>query len=496
LPNSPSKTPVKDDKNCHASPSKGSSFQVEFQFASDSKSKIKFQHETNSISYLCVFYRNPYDLGTKINHFNWIKEDQEPNLRLVNCDSSATSNFPIAQPSVDVLPHNESIVHAIDVGQVLNAIHQSNTSLASDDLIINNDSTNLTIPKKESKPSDHLNQPNQSTDEPIQSNPVASADLVQLTLPGSISRQGNNHKATSFRLPVRCKHFDRLKSPGRPDTSSLSDTDRDSCSDEMSIHVDLNSPDTPGPTPVECSSGSRARTRPHSASRPALCRICLNTSHVSLPVDRLLRPCNCRGPFTFAHHNCLVQWIRSTQSDTCDLCRFRFVLRRRPPRLVRFLSRPSLHRRLLIGFLAALVMFYTNSCARLSVTLLSPYQTISIRLLRLYLSASAQLWSLMFLSLVTVALTWQSLDFVRWRRTHFDLEVSDNPSNLLRDHNMPPRNLIRASGLHSWSNLLAFSFIHHHHHLSIIMINQAHLINRSVDQTINKIHKRLFANLS
>lgn len=43
-------------------------------------------------------------------------------------------------------------------------------------------------------------------------------------------------------------------------------------------------------------------------------------------LDELIRPCECRGEFAFAHRICLENWIETTQHEYCDICRFRYNL--------------------------------------------------------------------------------------------------------------------------------------------------------------------------
>lgn len=45
---------------------------------------------------------------------------------------------------------------------------------------------------------------------------------------------------------------------------------------------------------------------------------------------RLIRPCNCRGSFAYAHQLCLINWLSATKHQQCDICRFQFKLRYYP----------------------------------------------------------------------------------------------------------------------------------------------------------------------
>lgn len=41
-------------------------------------------------------------------------------------------------------------------------------------------------------------------------------------------------------------------------------------------------------------------------------------------LDQLIRPCECRGDFAFAHRVCLANWIETTKHEYCDVCRFKY----------------------------------------------------------------------------------------------------------------------------------------------------------------------------
>lgn len=371
--------------------------------------------------------------------FDYVKEDLELMLRV-----SAKNSRPAEPATAD-----ESIVHAIDVGPLFDMTYRSNISLTSQ----SNDSSTSTQSTSKSSVEQSTMSPWNSfqssqtypMDIPTKSN-VSSFDPSTRSncLPGSISRRAQEQKNSIFRLPVRCKHFDCITSPVLSATASWSsDTETGSASSDSASLQEASgarSPDT-------------SRRRQY---HPPLCRICLNTSGP----DRLLRPCNCRGPFTFAHHSCLVAWIRSTQSDTCDVCRFTFLLRRRPPRAFRFLQSSNFRRRLCIAAVVSATVAYVQECARLT-TLLARQSKPNIvwRLIRLHLIVCTRFWNLVFTAIVLIAIVWQTLDFVRWRRNHFDLEVTDNPKNLLQDFNVPPRNSLRASGMSSCWALKTIKFL-------------------------------------
>ena len=49
----------------------------------------------------------------------------------------------------------------------------------------------------------------------------------------------------------------------------------------------------------------------------SLCRVC----HCEAEEDRpLFYPCNCSGSIKFIHEDCLVEWLRVSKKETCELC--------------------------------------------------------------------------------------------------------------------------------------------------------------------------------
>ena len=271
------------------------------------------------------------------------------------------------------------------------------------------------------------------------SRPRSICSKSSSSIPGAICRLAAACAAAQsrpFRMPVPCKHFDRLQEP-----EQLSSDSDSTYSSESSLHIDLTDDHA---KLIEQENGRTKHPRPRPLP-PPLCRICLcasNSEH-----ERLLRPCNCRGPFTFAHQHCLVEWLRASQSDACDVCRFRFVLQRCSLPCSRYFRQPAIQRRLLGGILVAMAGVYILSTAHLTIKLLSQRRLFISILVRWFLVVCTHLWTVLFAVVVCWMSIWQSIDFWHWRTNSFDLRVPDNPNNLLRDQGVPPRDLIRTSGL-------------------------------------------------
>ncbi|XP_077379703.1 uncharacterized protein marchf1 isoform X2 [Festucalex cinctus] len=58
-------------------------------------------------------------------------------------------------------------------------------------------------------------------------------------------------------------------------------------------------------------------------SEMEVCRICHCEGDEECP---LIMPCHCTGSLSFVHHACLYQWIKSSDTRCCELCKFDFIM--------------------------------------------------------------------------------------------------------------------------------------------------------------------------
>ncbi|XP_017317135.1 E3 ubiquitin-protein ligase MARCHF1 [Ictalurus punctatus] len=54
-----------------------------------------------------------------------------------------------------------------------------------------------------------------------------------------------------------------------------------------------------------------------------VCRICHSEGDEECP---LIMPCRCTGSLRFVHHACLHQWIKSSDTRCCELCKYNFIM--------------------------------------------------------------------------------------------------------------------------------------------------------------------------
>lgn len=54
-----------------------------------------------------------------------------------------------------------------------------------------------------------------------------------------------------------------------------------------------------------------------------ICRICHCEAELEMP---LISPCYCAGSLRYVHQACLQQWIKSSDTRSCELCKFLFIM--------------------------------------------------------------------------------------------------------------------------------------------------------------------------
>lgn len=54
-----------------------------------------------------------------------------------------------------------------------------------------------------------------------------------------------------------------------------------------------------------------------------ICRVCRFSGEES----PLFHPCLCTGSIKYVHQNCLLEWLKYSKKDVCELCNHKFVFR-------------------------------------------------------------------------------------------------------------------------------------------------------------------------
>ncbi|XP_072281124.1 uncharacterized protein [Pyxicephalus adspersus] len=115
---------------------------------------------------------------------------------------------------------------------------------------------------------------------------------------------------------------------GSTDFCSVDMGDDDVFEDNVPVKEDPYEPRAPlcsvEDSDLECPSPSKKLppASPVSASGD-LCRICHCEGDDESP---LITPCHCTGSLHFVHQACLQQWIKSSDTRCCELCKFEFIM--------------------------------------------------------------------------------------------------------------------------------------------------------------------------
>nr|XP_020457195.1 E3 ubiquitin-protein ligase MARCH8 isoform X1 [Monopterus albus] len=112
---------------------------------------------------------------------------------------------------------------------------------------------------------------------------------------------------TSSRVSGSCKSKDKDKQNEKPLGHSAS---RSSNISKAGSPTSVNAP---------CSF-SRTSVSPSSQD---ICRICHCEGDDESP---LITPCHCTGSLCFVHQACLQQWIKSSDTRCCELCKYEFIM--------------------------------------------------------------------------------------------------------------------------------------------------------------------------
>ncbi|XP_077060705.1 uncharacterized protein marchf1 isoform X3 [Siphateles boraxobius] len=89
---------------------------------------------------------------------------------------------------------------------------------------------------------------------------------------------------------------------------------------------DSGDPDMSVPSPCKCTIPTNQNGATQQAStddEQEVCRICHCEGDEECP---LITPCHCTGSLRFVHQTCLHQWIKSSDTRCCELCKYDFIM--------------------------------------------------------------------------------------------------------------------------------------------------------------------------
>lgn len=175
----------------------------------------------------------------------------------------------------------------------------------------------------------------------------------------------------------------------------------------------------------------------------AHCRICgtakLNTAHYASDlsdqiglyqvligdnsIDQLIKPCDCRGDFAYAHKVCLSEWIETTKHEYCDVCRFRYNVQFLDRTIFDWMLETQQVWRIFRLLCTTTLIYYISSLGILNhfLSRRPPSNVFSVMVF-----ASSCIWgSMCTISLVFYAL-WLWCEFKSWQKTNRRVLVDEN----------------------------------------------------------------------
>lgn len=118
------------------------------------------------------------------------------------------------------------------------------------------------------------------------------------------------------------------------------------------VHLRQNEPRSGG-------SGAKSHNSASSSSS-VVCRIC----HDDDKTGMLICPCDCAGTLGLIHTSCLEKWLSTSNTDKCEICKFRFQIIRKPGSFRQWLkSTDKIGGRALLGDLLCLALLTPLSLA-------------------------------------------------------------------------------------------------------------------------------------
>lgn len=159
-------------------------------------------------------------------------------------------------------------------------------------------------------------------------------------------------------------------------------------------------------------------------------------------VDELIRPCECRGDFAFAHRICLADWIETTRHEYCDICRYRYNVNLIERSIFDWVSETRQTERILKTLGLAVLVYYVGSLGILIDSESSSPRT----LLDVVVLSSSCIW-ISFCSLfMMVYFRRLYRESKCWKENNKRVLVEPNPNPQL-DSEPRPKNVLKSSGL-------------------------------------------------
>ena len=157
-------------------------------------------------------------------------------------------------------------------------------------------------------------------------------------------------------------------------------------------------------------------------------------------IDQLIRPCDCRGDFAFAHKICLSDWIETTKHQFCDICRFRYNVSIYERSIFEWISETQQVERIFRMVCVSTLIYYTSSLGVLNFMSRQTNNMLSIMVF-----TTACIWGLFCTIAIGIYTFWLFKEFIDWRLANRRVFVEENKCPQL-DCQSKPKDVLKTSG--------------------------------------------------
>lgn len=157
-------------------------------------------------------------------------------------------------------------------------------------------------------------------------------------------------------------------------------------------------------------------------------------------LDELIRPCECRGEFAFAHKVCLSNWLETTKHEFCDICRFKYNITLQDRSFFDWIFETRQIKSLLRVISLAVLVYYLAS---LGIIVCRGHNRKYI--LDTIVLSSSYIWITVCTLYVLVYCYNGLMKFFEWKSTNRRIAVEANPNPQL-DVQTKEKDVLKSSG--------------------------------------------------
>ena len=197
--------------------------------------------------------------------------------------------------------------------------------------------------------------------------------------------------------------------------------------EEMNANSSIMNVKTPTPRVCTIAAGLSSSVWSKMSKKSALlCRICYDDEKGGSRL--LISPCKCSGSMAAIHQACLEKWLSTSTSDLCELCGYKFNVKKTPPTFTEWLCGKSLResdsRPTMIGdiccflLLTPMAVLSAYLCGLGAAFYLNVKQNEAIGLITL-----ASFLILVYLLWVGLTVRYHRIMWKKWKKKNHDVQL-------------------------------------------------------------------------